>query len=99
MLNSKHLLCCSTFLLTFLHLLHTLHGHLDGFDEAVFIEIHAVNAGLTMVSIGFCQWASVVHNVPLVFAIALNDGVMACSPCDFVILFENLSYALEGTER
>lgn len=43
------------FLLTFLHLLYALYGHLNGFDEAVFIEIHAVNAGLTMVSIGFCQ--------------------------------------------
>lgn len=43
------------FLLTFLHLLHTLYGHLNGLDEAVFIEIHAVNAGFMMVSVGFCQ--------------------------------------------
>lgn len=95
----KHLSCCSIFLLTFLHLLYTLYGHLNGFDEVALIEIHAVNTGLTMVSISFCQWASVVHDVPPVFAIVLNDGVMAYFPCDFVILSENLSYAFEGTER
>lgn len=87
------------FLLTFLHLLHSLHRHLDGFDEAVFIEIHAVNAGLTMVSVGFYQRTSVVNNVPLVLAIALNDGVMARSPSDFIILFENFSHTFERAER
>jgi len=66
-------------------------GDLDRFDEAVFIEVHAVDAGDAMVTIRFTEWTAVIDDVVEILAGDMDDGVVARAGGNFGILLQDFA--------
>ena len=76
----------------------TFKCYLHGFNGAVFVEIHAVDAGLAVMSVGSIQWSPVVDNVPIVAMGYFHDRMMACASCYCGILLQYLPDTFEWTQ-
>ena len=74
-------------------------SHFYGFDEAVCIELHAVDAGLAVPHGGRAQRAAVVDDVVFVPAGDPYHRVVAGSGGDFGVLLEDFADTFERPER
>src|ERR1043166_2852143 len=78
---------------------YALVGDFDGLDEALLIEVHFIDAGNTMVCVGFAEWASMINDEPFVTLWDVQDRMVARTGRNRRILLQNFADAFERSER
>src|SRR4029077_20364726 len=68
-------------------------SNLDWYNQSIFVKMKFVNAGYSVVAVGFAQWPAMINDKPFICFGDMADGMMAGSGSNQLILLQYLSDA------